>query len=153
MKYKKTIILISLLALTACEKEIDKNEPSTLATNIGDDSFPTVDLLEKSKVAKLLVDAMSISELEWGDDNSPATLKNTPYTGWVKHSSESASGLGYLFDGVEHGPFLIKYANGKPKLSGFYSSGLRSGKWITWSEDGNLKNEELWVDGKMVDKL
>ena len=151
MKYKKITILVSLLTFTACEKEIIDNEPSTLASNIGDGGFPAIDLLEKINVISVLADAISINDLEWGDDNLPATLKNLPYTGWIKHSSGPSFGVGYLVDGVEHGPFLIKHDNGEPRISGFYSRGIRSGKWITWNEDGTLNNEVIWANGKRVE--
>ena len=113
----------------------------------------SIDLLDKSNLDKILEEAISLNELIWTEDNAPAILKDSPYTGWVKQPDESLIGVGYLKDGIEDGPFLFLYENSKPKLMGSFSKGLKSGKWTAWQKDGSIQTQEIWKQGKLTKEL
>jgi antitoxin component YwqK of YwqJK toxin-antitoxin module len=150
MNIIKSQLLLALLILTSCG-----NESLITSTNQGNnvDEIMSIDLLDKSNLDKILQEAISLNELIWTEDNAPAILKDSPYTGWVKQPDESLIGVGYLKDGIEDGPFLFLYENSKPKLMGSFSKGLKSGKWTAWQKDGSIQTQEIWKQGKLTKEL
>jgi antitoxin component YwqK of YwqJK toxin-antitoxin module len=150
MNIIKSQLFLALLILTSCG-----NESLITSTNQGNnvDEIMSIDLLDKSNLDKILQEAISLNELIWTEDNAPAILKDSPYTGWVKQPDESLIGVGYLKDGIEDGPFLFLYENSKPKLMGSFSKGLKSGKWTAWQKDGSIQTQEIWKQGKLTKEL
>ena len=150
MNIIKSQLFLALLILTSCG-----NENLITSTNQGNnvDEIISIDLLDKSNLDKILQEAISLNELIWTEDNAPAILKDSPYTGWVKQPDESLIGVGYLKDGIEDGPFLFLYENSKPKLMGSFSKGLKSGKWTAWQKDGSIQTQEIWKQGKLTKEL
>jgi hypothetical protein len=143
MKYKKLYIVVCALIFSSCGKNEDISSSSG-------GSFLTADLLDKPVLEEVLTRAISFEDLNWVADNTPATLNDLPYTGWIKHQSDETWGVAHLQNGIEHGPFLFMHQNGKPKLSGAYLSGSKSGKWKTWEYSGLVIAEEVWANGKLV---
>jgi antitoxin component YwqK of YwqJK toxin-antitoxin module len=86
----------------------------------------------------------------------------------------SISQLRTFRDGVEHGPFkdffgkdLIKasgsyenghmegrvayyYPNGVEVAAGYYRNGVKNGAWIYKTEEGKIKEKELYINGKLA---
>ncbi len=53
------------------------------------------------------------------------------------------------FDGqILHGDYKAFYYSDNLKEKGIYRYGLRSGKWISWYENGNIKDVVCWKNGK-----
>jgi antitoxin component YwqK of YwqJK toxin-antitoxin module len=49
-----------------------------------------------------------------------------------------------------HGAYEVKYPSNQLKEKGTFHFGLKSGQWLTWYENGKLKEEQHWRDGKLV---
>ena len=148
MNKKKLALFACLLTLFSCGNENSK-PPSGIELK-DQNAIISIDLLQKSNLEKVLEEAISLQELNWTEDNSPAMLNGTAYTGWIKQKDEFQVGVGYLKDGIEDGPFIFLYENAKPKLMGSFEKGLKSGKWTAWKTDGSIQTQEIWKQGKLL---
>jgi len=66
------------------------------------------------------------------------------YAGGI-HSTQGGYS-GKLLDGSYNEYYLSKAL----KQQGTFKKGLKNGKWKSWSEDGSLKEDILWKNGKVV---
>ena len=148
MNIKKSPFILFLIFLSSCSTEDTINPTAYTEKNV--DGILSINLLDRSNLDKVLEEAISLQELNWTEDNSPAMLNGTTYTGWIKQTDEFQVGVGYLKDGIEDGPFIFLYENAKPKLMGSFEKGLKSGKWTAWKTDGSIQTQEIWKQGKLL---
>lgn len=143
-------LLIFILFFASCEKQASESGQDSLKSNqlVGD--LAQEDLLNQSILEKVLSTALPIEDLNWSDDGTPAMQNGVPYTGWIKQSSGPVFGVAFLNDGVDDGPFLLIHPNGEPSMTGAFSKGLKSGKWISWDESGKVESEESWLRGEKL---
>ncbi len=151
MTQLKKYLLIPILSFASCEKQITENGTSSLNSDYLDSGIFPEDLLDESILKKVLVGALHVEDLDWLDDGSPAMRDGKAYTGWVQQSNDSVSGVACLKEGFDDGPFLFIHSNGKPMLNGTFSDGLKSGKWTSWNEVGQVESEEIWLRGEKID--
>ena len=143
-------LLIFILLFASCEKQASDSERDSLKSGQLDGELAREDLLNKSVLEKVLAAALPIEDLDWPDDGTPAIHKGEPYTGWITQSSDPVFGVAFLSDGIDDGPFLLIHPNGEPMINGSFSEGLKSGKWISWDENGQVESEESWLKGEKL---
>jgi antitoxin component YwqK of YwqJK toxin-antitoxin module len=143
-------LLIFFLFFASCEKQASKSERDSLKSGQLDGELVQEDLLNHSILEKVLSTALPIEDLNWSDDGAPAMQNGMPYTGWIKQSSGPVFGVAFLSDGIDDGPFLLIHSNGEPSMTGAFSKGLKSGKWISWDENGHIESEESWLRGEKL---
>ena len=71
--------------------------------------------------------------LEWYDDGTKKIKAN-------------------LLMGSKHGQYLEWHANGQQKSSGNYFIGREEGLWLKWDLEGRLIFEELWKQGRLLER-
>jgi len=55
------------------------------------------------------------------------------------------------YDGkVLNGPYSSFFLSGNLKEQGYFKKGLKNGKWITWYENGKIKDIKIWNRGTQV---
>jgi len=150
MDQSNKYLLIFILFFVSCEKQVSVSDRDSLKSGQLDGELAQEDLLNKLILEKVLAVALPIEDLNWSDDGTPAIHNGEPYTGWIKQSVDPVFGVAYLNDGVDDGPFLLIHLNGKPLMSGAFSEGLKSGKWISWDEGGQVESEESWFKGEKL---
>ena len=143
-------LLIFILLFASCEKQASYSERDSLKSVQLEGELAREDLLNKSVLEKVLATALPIEDLDWSDDGKPAMHKGEPYTGWIRQSSDPVFGVAFLSDGIDDGPFLLIHPNGEPMLNGSFLEGLKSGKWISWDENGQVESEESWLKGEKL---
>ena len=146
----RQFLLIFILLFASCEKQVSDSERGSLKSGQLDGELAREDLLKKSVLEKVLATALPVEDLDWPDDGTPAMHKGEPYTGWITQSSDPVFGVAFLSDGIDDGPFLLIHPNGEPMMNGFFSVGLKSGKWISWDKDGQVESEESWLKGEKL---
>jgi len=131
---------------------------------------------EGKYVGKEVKDSVWTFYDELGTLISRETYKNGKKEGpsYVYLPDGSVSQIRNFKDGVEHGPFkdffgkdLVKasgnyvnghmegrvsyyYPNGVEVAAGYYRNGLKNGAWIYKTEEGKIKEKELYINGKLA---
>ena len=66
-----------------------------------------------------------------GTWHGPVTLAEPDGSTWT----------GTMFDGLQHGPWILTSAQGKKLVAGQFTAGQRIGDWLTWDDAGELRGQ------------
>lgn len=82
--------------------------------------------------------------------NFKGGLEHGPFKDFFSKNVVKASGN--FVDGHMEGRVSYFYPNGVEVAAGFYRNGLKNGPWIYKTEEGKIKEKELYINGKPAAK-
>ena len=112
---------------------------------------------ERSQIVKDFPKPLRSYPLVQGDDveshNGGILFRKNidrPFTGRLveKYPDGTISLESTYLDGLPHGQQLRRFKNGKPALEAIFDKGILSGIKSKWWENGNIREEEYWSEGK-----
>lgn len=121
----RALVLPSLLALCACERELGAAPPPVAQ----DEQWPGLETYTPRTAAR-----------------GRPVVRDGPLTEW--HSSGAKSAEGELRDGRRHGPWNFFHENGVLRWQGTFEDGVAVGPERAWFENGNLQLEGTLVEGR-----
>jgi len=136
---KNTIlILISLLFLTGCEKEVTSlQDRGGVKYEINSEVGFTGRLVKKYR-----------NEQKKLEGNYKDGKEEGLWTEWHKNGQKEWEGN--YKDGKEDGLFTMWDENGQKKREENWKDGNREGLWTRWDKEGNVTKTETWKDGELV---
>lgn len=109
-------------------------------------------LLSKDHYVKGKKDGMSYVYLPDGKLAEERSYKMDVQHGPFKQylDGKRLRGQGTYSNGLMEGKATYYYPNGVEVAAGFYKNGNKNGPWIYKTEDGKIKERELYIDGKQA---
>ena len=62
------------------------------------------------------------------------------------YDNGSIMSVTHFAEDLPDGPFAFYFENGSKQIEGVYRAGMKTGKWISWDDQGNVLSEESYKD-------
>jgi antitoxin component YwqK of YwqJK toxin-antitoxin module len=112
---------------------------SLYAQDLPNSGFEKVRLIEPGKVI--------VAEIK--QPASKTGIKKDLFYAWYSANAIHFTQAGYS-NILLNGQYTEYYLNKSLKEQGTYKSGLKTGKWKSWNEDGTLIRQSSWKNGRVL---
>jgi antitoxin component YwqK of YwqJK toxin-antitoxin module len=154
------LVFYLLITIISCEmpgKEPNGNlNPNGLRDGVWIEYYDEGNILRKSNYKNGLKDGEEVTYHKNGKINSIATY----YTGflhgkWTKwHQNGDLDEQGEYMGGKAEGHWIYYfYDKNKKRQEGFYKQSIRDSTWTDYLENGNITQQLLYRDGRIVPKV